>query len=191
MESKLVELRWHGRGGQGAKTAAMLFAETAIEDGKYGQGFPDYGPERMGAPIQGFNRISDSPIRIHCQIENPDVVIVLDPTLMSVVDVTNGIKEDGIVIINTPLSPADIRKILKLEGRTIYTLNATQIALDTIGRPIPNTVMMGAIIKATGLISMDTMIHDMEKKFLKKYNKKVAEANVQAIKRAVEEVVSE
>ncbi len=188
---KFVEIRWHGRGGQGAKTAAMLLAESAIEDGKYGQGFPDYGPERMGAPMQGFNRIADEPIHVHSQIYNPDVVIVLDQTLMSVIDVVKGLKEDGIVIVNTPDSPADVRKKLNLEGRKIYTLNATQIALDTIGRPIPNTVMIGAIIKVTGILNIDTMIHDMEKKFLKKYNQKVADANIAAIKRSAEEVISE
>jgi len=188
---KITEICWHGRGGQGAKTAAILFAESAIDEGKYGQGFPEYGPERMGAPVRGFTRISESPIKMHSQITDPDIVVVLDPTLMDVVDVTSGLKEDGIIIVNTEKEPKQIREKLKLKGRKVYTINATQIAIDSFGRPIPNTVMIGAIIKASALLDLESLINNIKKKFEKKYNPKVAEGNVKAIKRASEEAKSE
>jgi pyruvate ferredoxin oxidoreductase gamma subunit len=190
-EKEMLEVRWHGRGGQGAKTAAMLFAETAIEEGKYGQGFPDYGPERMGAPMRGFTRISDKPIFVHSGIEEPKIVVVLDQTLLDSVDISEGVPSDGMLIINTHLTPKQIREKLKLEGRKIHTLNATQIALDTIGKPIPNTVMLGALIKLTNLFNIDDMQKNITKKFTKKFGEKVAIGNVKAIKRAYEEVQSE
>jgi len=187
----LLEVRWHGRGGQGAKTAAMLFAETAIEEGKYGQGFPDYGPERMGAPMRGFTRVSNNPILVHSSIEEPQVVVVLDQTLLDSVNVVEGVPSDGIIIVNTHLTPKEIREKLKLSDRKIYTLNATQIALDIIGKPIPNTVMLGALIKVTGLFNLDDMEKNITNKFTKKYGEKVATGNVKAIRRAYEEVLSE
>ena len=165
----MLEVRWHGRGGQGAKTAAMLFAETAIDEGKYGQGFPDYGPERMGAPMRGFTRVSEEPILVHCGIEEPQIVVVLDQTLLDCVDVSEGVPDDGTIIVNTHLQPKQIREKLKMKGRKIYTLNATQIALDTIGRPIPNTVMLGALIKLTNLFDLEIL----EKKYCKKIHKKI------------------
>jgi pyruvate ferredoxin oxidoreductase gamma subunit len=188
---EMLEVRWHGRGGQGAKTAAMLFAETAIDEGKHGQGFPDYGPERMGAPMRGFTRVSEDPILVHCGIEEPQIVVVLDQTLLDSVDVSVGVPDDGTIIVNTHLQPKQIREKLKLKGRKIYTLNATQIALDTIGRPIPNTVMLGALIKLTNLFDLEVLEKNIEKKFTKKYGEKVAIGNVKAIKRAFEEVQSE
>lgn len=188
---EMLEIRWHGRGGQGAKTAAMLFAETAIEEGKYGQGFPDYGPERMGAPLRGFTRVSNHPIIIHSSIEEPYVVVVLDQTLLNSVDIVEGVPADGLILVNTHLTPKEIREKLKISDRKIFTVNATQIALDTIGKPIPNTVMLGALIKTTGIFD----IHDMEKNITKKFNlkfgEKIATGNVKAIKKAFEEVVSE
>ncbi len=187
----MIEIRWHGRGGQGVKTAAMLFAETAIEEGKFAQGFPEYGPERMGAPVKGFTRIDDKPIRIHSGIENPQVVVVLDPTLLESIDVTEGTPEDGIVIINTELSPHQVREKFGLKKGKIYTLNATKIALDTIGRPIPNTVMLGALIRVTGVLDLDTLLKNLTKKFSKKFAQKVVEGNIQAIKKAFEEVKGE
>ena len=188
---EMLEVRWHGRGGQGAKTAAMLFAETAIEEGKYGQGFPDYGPERMGAPMRGFTRVSNTPILVHSSIEEPQVVVVLDQTLLDSVNVVEGVPSDGMVIVNTHLEPKQIREKLNLKDRKVYTLNATQIALDTIGRPIPNTVMLGALIKITGLFDINDMETNITKKFTKKYGEKVATGNVKAIRRAFEEVLSE
>jgi len=187
----MIEIRWHGRGGQGVKTAAMLFAETAIEEGKYAQGFPEYGPERMGAPVKGFTRIDDKPIRLHSGIEKPSVVVVLDPTLMDTMDVTEGLKDNGIVIVNTGKPPSEIRKKLKLENAKVYTVDATKIALDTIGKPIPNTVMLGALVKVTGVLALDVLVKNIVKKFTKRYNSEVAEANVKAIKKAFEEVKGE
>jgi len=186
--SELIEVRWHGRGGQGAKTAALLLAEAAIEEGMYGQGFPDYGPERTGAPMRGFTRISDEPIRVHCAVENPKIVMVLDQTLLDAVDVVEGMPEDGTLIVNTPQSADEIRKKLNLQGRTLYTLNASQIAQETIGRPIPNTVMLGAFVSATGLLPIDRLVAGIEKKFTKKFAKQMVDNNVKAIRRAYEEV---
>jgi len=188
---EMLEVRWHGRGGQGAKTAAMLFAETAIEEGKYGQGFPDYGPERMGAPMRGFTRVSNDPILVHSSIEEPQVVVVLDQTLLDSVNIVEGVPSDGILIVNTHLEPKQIREKLKLQDMKVYTLNATQIALDTIGKPIPNTVMLGALIKITGLFDINDMETNITKKFTKKFGEKVATGNVKAIRRAFEEVLSE
>jgi pyruvate ferredoxin oxidoreductase gamma subunit len=188
---EMLEVRWHGRGGQGAKTAAMLFAETAIEEGKYGQGFPDYGPERMGAPMKGFTRVSNNPILVHSSIEEPQIVVVLDQTLLDSVNIIEGVPVDGMIIVNTHSSPKQIREKLKLQDRKVYTLNATQIALDTIGKPIPNTVMLGALIKITDLFNISDMEKNITKKFTKKYGEKVATGNVKAIRRAFEEVVSE
>jgi len=185
---KPLEIRWHGRGGQGAKTAALLFAESAIEEGKHGQGFPDYGPERMGAPMRGYTRIDEKPIRIHSQITNPEIVAVLDQTLLDIVDVAEGMPDNGTLIINTSRQPAELRKQLNLKGRKICTVDATKISLETLGKDIPNTVMIGAILKATEVLEIKTLIHNIEKKFLKKYNKAVAEANVKAINRAYNEV---
>jgi len=173
------------------KTAAMLFAETAIEEGKYGQGYPEYGPERMGAPTKGYTRVSSEPILSHAPITEPDIVIVLDPTLLENSEVIDGIPEDGALIVNTGKSPAEIRAELNLAGRRIYTVNGTQIALDTLGKAIPNTVMLGALIKVSGIFDLATMEKNIVKKFTKKYNKQIAERNVQAIRRAYEEVQGE
>jgi pyruvate ferredoxin oxidoreductase gamma subunit len=189
----LIEIRWHGRGGQGAKTAALLFADAALSEGKYIQAFPEYGPERMGAPVQSFNRLSDTPINIHCGIENPSIVVVLDPTLMDIVEVTKGLPEDGILLINTTETPSQIRKEKNIKGRKIYTVDASGISKETIGRNIPNTPMLGALIKATGLINYERMLEDTRKKLEKKFRSKpeMIDGNINAIKRAYEEVKSE
>jgi pyruvate ferredoxin oxidoreductase gamma subunit len=188
--ANLTEIRWHARGGQGAKTAATMLAEIVLNEGKYGQGFPDYGPERMGAPMRGFTRISDKPIRMHSAVYNPNVVIVLDPTLLDVVDVLEGTNDDTVVIINTADTMDIISKKLKIGNRRLWILNGTKIALDTIGRPIPNTPMLGALVKATELIKLDTLYADLRKKFGKKFPERVIQGNLDAIKRAYEEVVS-
>ena len=187
--NKLIEIRWHGRGGQGVVTAGELLAEAAMEEGKYFQAFPDYGPERMGAPIKSYTRISDEPVHVHHQILNPDVVIVVNPNLIGVVNFTEGLKEDGVLIINTPESPAEIRKQLGFKGGKVATLDATRIALDTLGRDIPSTLMLGAVAKVTGLVSLDSVIHCTRKRLGAKLSEKVVEANVTALKRAYEEVV--
>jgi pyruvate ferredoxin oxidoreductase gamma subunit len=190
---KITEIRWHGRGGQGAKTAALLFADAALSTGKYIQGFPEYGPERMGAPMMSFNRLSDEPINIHCGVTSPEVVVVLDQTLLESVPVTDGLPEDGTIIVNTQQSPAEIRKRLKLKGRKIFTIDATKISFATLGRDIPNTPMLGAMVKATGLLDFDKMLDDTEKKLKKKFRDRpeVVKGNVSCMKRAYEEVRSE
>ena len=188
--ANLTEIRWHARGGQGAKTAATMLAEIVLNEGKYGQGFPDYGPERMGAPMRGFTRISDKPIRVHSAVYNPNIVIVLDPTLLDVVDVLEGTNDDTVVIINTADTMEIISKKLKIGNRRLWILNGTKIALDTIGRPIPNTPMLGALVRATELIKLDTLYADLRKKFGKKFPERVIQGNLDAIKRDYEEVVS-
>ena len=189
---QLTEIRWHARGGQGAKTASLLVAEAAAMEGKYSQGFPDYGPERMGAPMRGFTRISDDPIRVHCAILEPDMVVVLDDTLLSAVDVAAGTPaDDGLMIVNTVRTAADVRRELKLEGRKIFTIDATGIAIDEIGRPIPNTPMLGALIKVSNLLSLDAVTRQIKKKFSHGFRPEILEGNIRALQRAYEEVVGE
>ena len=185
-----MEIRWHGRGGQGAKTAAQLVAQVALEEGKYSQGFPEYGPERMGAPIRGFTRISDAPIRLHCPIEQPDVVVVLDETLIGMPAVTEAAAARTIFVINTAVGPGEMGKELGVDGSTVFCVDATKISIDELGRPMPNTPMVGALIRATGCVSIDTVKRDVERKFLKKFGESVAQGNVRAIQRAYAEVQS-
>jgi len=187
MTDKMVEIRWHARGGQGAKTAATLVAAVALEEGKFSQGFPDYGPEREGAPMRGYTRISDTPVQVHSAIYNPDIVVVLDPTLLDSVDVGDGLKEGGIILVNSPSDPGAIRRKLGLKGGKVYTVDATQIAMDEIGRPIPNTPMMGALMKAMPILKLETILHDVEKKFKSK-GEQIVQGNFRAIRRAFEEV---
>ncbi|MCL6471507.1 MAG: 2-oxoacid:acceptor oxidoreductase family protein [Firmicutes bacterium] len=190
-EGNLTEIRWHARGGQGAVTAAKLLAETALSQGQYFQAFPEYGPERMGAPILAFTRISSEPIHIRSSITNPDIAVVLDPTLLSTVDVTVGMGEDGILIINTDEEPADIRKAMKLKGCKVFTVNATRIAQETIGRPIPNTPMMGALVKVTDMMPLKSLTDYIRKSFGKKFAAEIIEGNIAAVKRAYAEVKAE
>ncbi len=188
---KLIEVRWHGRGGQGVVTASKLLATSALAEDKYIQAFPEYGPERMGAPIQSFTRISKNPINVHCHVINPGIVLVLDPTLLKAVDVTEGLKKDGVLIVNTEESAVKIRKKINLKGRKIYTVDARKIAQETIGRPIPNTPLIGALIKVTGLLTLNKVLADIEDKFKKKFTSKIVEGNINAIKRAYQEVKGE
>jgi len=191
MAKEMTEIRWHGRGGQGAKTAAQLVAQVALEEGKRSQGFPEYGPERMGAPIRGFTRISDGAIRLHCPIERPDAVVVLDETLLEMDAITEGVGEETLFVVNSAAAPAEVRKKIGVTGGTVMCVDATAISIDEIGRAIPNTPMIGALIKATGCISMETIKKDIEKKFLKKFGERIVQGNVRAIERAFEEVKSE
>ncbi len=189
----VIEIRWHGRGGQGAKTAALLLADAALSSGKYIQAFPEYGPERMGAPVASFNRLSSKPIFLHSGVTNPDVVIVLDPTLTESVDVTEGMSDGGVLIINTNKSPDEIRKELNLSGKIkVSTIDASTISRETIGREIPNTPMLGALIKATGLLDFKEMLDDTKKKLEKKFKSKpeIVAGNIKAIERAYNEVRS-
>jgi len=185
----MIEIRWHGRGGQGAKTVALLLADAALAAGKYMQAFPEYGPERMGAPVQSFNRISDQPIQMHCSVKSPSVVAVLDPTLMTSIDVTAGLPADGVLLVNTALPPAEIKKQTKFAGK-VYTIDASKISQETIGRNIPNTPMLGALVKITNVLDFGVMLADTEKKLAKKFahRPEVIEGNIQSIKRAAQEV---
>ncbi|HID31794.1 MAG TPA: pyruvate synthase [bacterium (Candidatus Stahlbacteria)] len=186
----MLEIRWHGRGGQGAKTAALLFADAALETGKYIQAFPEYGPERMGAPVQAFNRLSDEPIRLHCGIKCPKIVVILDPTLAETVNVTEGVPEDGIIVINTTESAEVMRKKLGLKDQKVYTVDATKIAKEVLGRDIPNTPMLGALTRATGILDFESMVNSVHEKLKKKFitNPELVEKNIEAIRRAYEEV---
>ena len=189
--SQVMEVRWHARGGQGAKTASLLLAEAAAMEGKFSQGFPDYGPERMGAPMRGFTRISEKPIKVHCAIYSPQIVVVLDDTLLRTVDVMAGMPDDGIIIVNTVKAPAQVRKELRSAGRRLFVIDATGIAIKEIGRPIPNAPMLGALIKASGILLLDTVVGEIKKKFSHGFRPEVLEGNVRAIRRAYEEVTQE
>jgi pyruvate ferredoxin oxidoreductase gamma subunit len=187
---RLIEIRWHGRGGQGAKTAALLFGDACLGAGMYIQAFPEYGPERMGAPVASYNRISDEPITIHSAVENPSVVVILDPTLIGSVDVTKGLRGDGVVLVNTGEPAEKMREKLKLNGQKLYVLDASAIAMETIGRNIPNTPMLGALVGATEIVDFNHMIEDTEKKLQKKFRNKpeVIQGNLDAIRKAYEVV---
>jgi pyruvate ferredoxin oxidoreductase gamma subunit len=189
MSDKIYGICWHGRGGQGAKTAATMVAEIAMLEGKHAQGFPEYGPERMGAPIRGYTRISDEEIRLHSSLESASAVVVFDDTLLDVVDVCDLLDEGGPLVINTSMSAEDVAKKLKLKpGQTLHLVDATKIAIDEIGRPIPNTPMIGALMKVTDLLPVDAIAKGIKKKFGKKFGDKIVEGNVKALKRAFEEV---
>jgi len=188
------EIRWHGRGGQGAKTVALLFADAALATGKYIQAFPEYGPERMGAPVQSFNRLADREITVHSPVENPDVVVILDQSLMNSLDTTEGLNEGGVLIINTVRKPSEIRSAYKVrEGIKIFTVDASKISVDEIGSNKPNTPMFGALVKATGILDFKKMLLDTEEKLKKKFKSKpeVVAGNVRSIERAYQEVVAE
>jgi pyruvate ferredoxin oxidoreductase gamma subunit len=190
MHQQLTEIRWHARAGQGAVTAAKLVAETALELDRYIQAMPEYGPERMGAPIQAFTRISETPIEIHNNIENPDVVVVLDETLLPIVDVAAGLADDGIIIVNTCSPPSAVRAALGIAHGTVATVDATGISVDTLKRDMPNTPMIGALAKLTGLFTLDQVSQHLAKTFGKKFTQEVIDANVAAVTRAYEEVQS-
>lgn len=190
MANKMIEIRWHGRGGQGAKTASLLLAEAAFATGKFIQGFPEYGPERMGAPITAYNRISDNKIRIHSNIYEPDYVVVVDETLLKDVDVTAGLKKEGAIVINSEKSPEQLRPLLKgYEGR-VYTIDARKISIETLGKYFPNTPMLGAIVKVANIMEEEDFLKAMEESFAHKFATKpeVIEGNMEAIKRALKEV---
>lgn len=192
IDKKILEIRWHGRGGQGAKTASLLLGDAMMGAGKHIQAFPEYGPERMGAPVQSYNRISDEPIYLHCGITSPNIVIVLDSTLINVIDVTQGLPDDGIILINTSLSVDEIRKKMNLTGQKVCVVNATKISTEIMGRNIPNTPMLGALVQVTGLLEKQAFLEDTRAKLGKKFKSKpeIVEGNIKAIQRAMEEVQS-
>jgi pyruvate ferredoxin oxidoreductase gamma subunit len=186
---QLTEIRWHARAGQGAVTAAKVVAETALAANQYMQAMPEYGPERMGAPIKAFTRISSEPIEIHCNIENPSVVIVLDDSLVDVVDVAEGLVDDGVIIINTCTPPEQVRTALGVaDGVRVACVDASGIALDTIRRDIPNTPMVGALIRVTGVIDIDSFKRLLASNLGKKFGQEMIDANFASVDRAFEEV---
>lgn len=186
----VVEIRWHGRGGQGAKTASLLLADAAFNTGKYIQGFPEYGPERMGAPITAYNRISDTKLTIHCNIYEPDYVVVVDDTLLTSVDVTSGLKESGAIIINTTKSPDEVKPLLKGYNGKVCTIDARTISIDTLGKYFPNTPMLGAVVKVSNVMDQNDFLKDMVDSFKHKFAKKpeVVEGNIKALERSMQEV---
>jgi len=181
----LTEVRWHGRGGQGVVTVSALLAQAALLDGKHVQSFPEFGPERAGAPVKGFTRISDHPIEIHCQVYHPDVVVVLDPTLLKTVDVTEGMRGGDVLLLNYDRSPEAAKKEMGESEAKVYTVNAKRIALDVLGRPIFNTAMLGALIGVREEASMPSVVKAIEERF----PGALAEKNVEVVKRAAREVV--
>jgi len=188
--AQLTEVRWHGRGGQGAKTAGYILAVAAAEEGWNIQAFPEYGAERRGAPMKSYVRISDGPIRLRSGIRNPDIVVVLDDSLLASENVTDGMDPDGVLIVNSARSVDEVRSAIGDAGVKLFVVDATKVAMDTIGRPIPNTVMLGALSKATGLVSMDGVKRAIDVRLGGKLSKSAVEANYAAVERAYEEVKS-
>jgi len=188
--ANLTEIRWHGRGGQGAKTASLLLADAAFNTGLYVQGFPEYGPERMGAPITAYNRISDERITVHSNIYEPDYVVVVDDSLLNSVPVTKGLKESGAIIINTQKTPDEIREKLNGYNGKVCTIDARSISIDCLGAYFPNTPMLAAVIKVSGIMDENAFLADMEGSFKHKFAKKpeVIEGNMNALKRSMQEV---
>lgn len=193
MEEKVkdtVEIRWHGRGGQGAKTAALLLADVAFNTGKYVQGFPEYGPERMGAPITAYNRISADKIRVHSNIYDPDYVVVVDETLLESVDVTNGLNKEGAIVVNTSKSPDEVRKHLNGYEGGVYTIDAHRISVAALGKYFPNSPMLAAIVAISGVVDRATFLKEMENSYKHKFAKKpeVIEGNMKALKMVLQEL---
>lgn len=185
-----IEIRWHGRGGQGAKTAALLLADVAFKTGKYVQGFPEYGPERMGAPITAYNRISAKPITIHSNIYNPDYVAVVDDSLLETIDVTHGLNPEGAVIVNTQKSKEEITAHLNGYQGRVYTIDAKDISVKALGRNYPNSPMLAAVVAVTGVMEPEVFLREMEASFRHKFAKKpeVIDGNMKALQMTLEAV---
>jgi len=183
-----IEIRWHGRGGQGAKTAALLLADVAFKTGKYVQGFPEYGPERMGAPITAYNRISADPITVHSNIYDPDFVAVVDDSLLESIDVTHGLKTDGAIIVNTQKPKAEIESMLKGYTGKLYTIDAKDISVKALGKNYPNSPMLAAVVAVTGVMEQETFLNEMQASFQHKFAKKpeVIDGNMKALKMTFE-----
>ena len=188
--NKPVEIRWHGRGGQGAKTACLLLADAAFSSGKYVQGFPEYGPERMGAPITAYNRISDERCTVHSNIYHPDYVVVVDETLLDSVDVTAGLNDKGAIIINTEKSPDEVRPMLNGYPGRVCTINARRISEETLGKNFPNTPMLAAAVKVSGVVEPNRFVSDMKASFQHKFATKpqVIAGNMNALTKSMQEV---
>lgn len=188
--NKPVEIRWHGRGGQGAKTACLLLADAAFSSGKYVQGFPEYGPERMGAPITAYNRISDERCTVHSNIYDPDYVVVVDESLIETVDVTKGLNPEGAIIVNTPKSPAEVRKELGNYPGRVCTIDARRISEEILGKNFPNTPMLAAAVKVSGVVDADQFVSNMEASFKHKFATKpqVIAGNMTVLTKSMQEV---
>jgi pyruvate ferredoxin oxidoreductase gamma subunit len=187
--AEMIEIRWHGRGGQGTVTAAKVLADACLSGGRQVQAFPEYGPERAGAPLRAYNRISEKILRMHCPVLNPGVVAVVDATLLDAINVGEGAKDDAVFIVNTTKDPQEVRTKLKAKpSQKVFTLDASKIAMETIGRPMPNSCMLGAVSKATGIVSMDVLLDDVKSSFGKKFAQKIIDGNLAAVKRGYEEV---
>ena len=185
-----LEIRWHGRGGQGAKTAALLLADVAFKTGQYVQGFPEYGPERMGAPITAYNRISKEVIRVHSNIYTPDLVVVVDETLLHSVNVTAGLKEEGAIIVNTPKSAEEIRPLLNGYQGKVFTVDARRISVEALGKNFPNSPMLAAAVAVSGVMSQEEFLKEMQESYQHKFAKKpeVIEGNMKALTVTLEEL---
>jgi len=186
----MLEIRWHGRGGQGAKTASLLLADVAFNTGKYVQGFPEYGPERMGAPITAYNRISDIPIRVHSNIYEPDYVVVVDETLLESVDVTMGLKKEGAVIINTSKTAEEIKPLLRGYEGKVVAVDAKRISVEALGKNFPNSPMLAAVVKVTGIMEDEAFLEEMRGSYKHKFASKpeVIEGNMKALEMSLKEV---
>lgn len=184
-----VEIRWHGRGGQGTVTAAKVLADACLSGGRYVQAFPEYGPERAGAPLRAYNRVSSKELRMHCPVLRPQVVSVVDATLLDGVNVMEGATEDAAIVVNSSKDPQEIRAKLNAgSGQKVFTVDATKIAMECIGRALPNAPMLGAVCKVTGLVSLDHLLEDVRKSFGKKFSQKIIDGNLEATRRGYEEV---
>ena len=184
-----VEIRWHGRGGQGTVTAAKVLADACLSGGRHVQAFPEYGPERAGAPLKAYNRISSKELRMHCPVLNPRIVSVADSTLIDSINVAEGAKDDAMFVVNTAKEPQEIRaKLNASSGQKVFTVDASKIALDCIGRALPNAPMLGAICKITGLVTLEHLLEDVRKSFGKKFSQKIIDGNLEATRRGYEEV---
>lgn len=185
----IVEIRWHGRGGQGTVTAAKVLADACLSGGRHVQAFPEYGPERAGAPLRAYNRVSPKELRMHCPVLQPQVVGVVDATLLDSINVADGATENAIFLVNSAKAPAGIREKLKAgSGQKVFTVDATKIALECIGRALPNASMLGAICKATGLVTLEHLLEEVSKSFGKKFSQRIIDGNLQATRRGYEEV---
>src|SRR4030042_2058261 len=187
--AETVEIRWHGRGGQGTVTAAKVLADPCLMGGRYVRAFPEYGPERAGAPLRAYNRISSKKLRMHCPVLEPDIVAVADATLLDSINTAEGAKENTIFIVNTSKDPKEIKEKLKAgHNQKVFSLDATKIAIECFGRAMPNAPMLGAVCKITGLITLEHLLEDVKKSFGKKFSQKIIDGNLEATKRGYEEV---
>jgi len=187
--AETVEIRWHGRGGQGTVTAAKVLADACLSGGRHVQAFPEYGPERAGAPLRAYNRISAKELRMHCPVLEPDIVAVADATLLDSINTAEGAKDNTIFLVNTTKDPKEVRTKLNA-GKTqkVFTVDATKIAIDCFGRAMPNSPMLGAVCRITGLITLEHLLEDVKKSFGKKFSQKIIDGNLEATKRGYEEV---